>query len=51
MPEINVVETERSTLVAVALDRRYEPTAKTKALKDAVRELQKEIIRRESLAF
>ncbi len=51
MSEINIVETDRSTLVAVALDRRYEPLAKTKALKDAVRELQNEIKRRENLAF
>lgn len=48
---IEIAESPRSTIVGIVLDRKYEQGTKTKILQDAVRELQKEIIRIQNLAF
>ncbi len=51
MPEIEIAESPRSTIVGVVLDRKYEQGTKIKILQDAIRELKKEVTRLENLAF
>ncbi len=48
---INILRSGRLTLVSVSLDREYEKQNETKILQDAIRELQKEVIRLKNLAF
>ena len=49
--DIEIVETHKSTIVGIVLDRKYDQGNKIKILQDAERELNKEVKRLKSLAF
>ncbi len=51
MPTITLVKDSRSFSVIVRLDREYQIANEIKILQDAIRELQKEVIRLKNLAF